>query len=315
MTKKFRKFCFTYNNPDKDGRGDGDTFLKEDLKEVYPGLEWAVCQLEIGKKGTPHLQGYYVLKNPVSLLRAKTRFRNWNVRVAHGSDQQNVEYCTKEEGRVDGPWWYPDEETCRAQASTSQGQRNDLRAMHAAIAEGKDLLGIIAEHPSSGIRYLRNLLTLDALYRRPTFRDGVSVAVFYGPSRSGKSYRASYKWRTGAEPIYRKQDNSKWWDHYRQEPTVWWDEFQHHKIDIEEFLQLTEGYPLQRQTKGAWVSLNYTRVVITSQESPVGWWQQHESYQAAQNRITLIVKFDIDQHGARSTMIEKGTQAEFDWFH
>lgn len=83
-----KRWCFTLNN-----------YTDEDISSIVPILErmcYIVCiGKEIGKQGTPHLQGYFELKSkarPLSLgLSGKIHFEK-----ARLNRTVNIEYCSKD---------------------------------------------------------------------------------------------------------------------------------------------------------------------------------------------------------------------------
>ena len=105
--KKVRAWCFTENNPTR-------TVLFPD--GLPDGIKYIVYQLERGEAGTPHLQGYIALARPqrmawIKKITSKTAegvvftvFERAHLLQAKGNAEQNKTYCTKAEGRIDGPW-------------------------------------------------------------------------------------------------------------------------------------------------------------------------------------------------------------------
>lgn len=88
-------WCFTLNNPED---GEMETLLLQCKKYVY--------QLEEGEEEkTRHFQGVIALKKKLRLAQVKElcprahfeHTRSW---------QHSTAYCTKEEGRIEGPWYY-----------------------------------------------------------------------------------------------------------------------------------------------------------------------------------------------------------------
>jgi hypothetical protein len=97
--KRSRVWMFTVNNPTEQ--------LTEGFNNPENGVKYAVWQLEKGRgnyQGTPHYQGFIRFHNAKSRL-AVSRIlpRAW-VQAAYGTDERCEAYCTKEEGRLEGPW-------------------------------------------------------------------------------------------------------------------------------------------------------------------------------------------------------------------
>jgi len=92
--KRARRWCFTLNNPVVNETVSLSQRFYEELKTKY-----FIFQEEIGKNGTPHLQGCIEFKNQISFSTLKkfdNRFhweicRNW---------EGSKKYCSKKETRV-----------------------------------------------------------------------------------------------------------------------------------------------------------------------------------------------------------------------
>ena len=89
-------WCFTLNNPEKN---------PEFIEGVH---QYLVYQLEQGENGTPHLQGTVQFKSKKALKGAKaTISERAHMEPMRASDPKaSIDYCKKEEGRLDGPWEY-----------------------------------------------------------------------------------------------------------------------------------------------------------------------------------------------------------------
>lgn len=103
-------WTFTFNN-----------FSEEALK-WFQGVDGSgvlstlVFQVEVGKKGTPHLQGFCRFKKKIRVPSAKIatsletdelkeEFASIHWERMKGTVDDNLNYCTKSKTRVDGPWF------------------------------------------------------------------------------------------------------------------------------------------------------------------------------------------------------------------
>lgn len=89
-----RHWIFTLNNPN-----ELDSAIWKNMGSSG-SMKW-VCQLEVGEEGTPHLQGYVDFGRKV---RPKSLFHDryhWE-KCKH--IKASIEYCSKAETRVAGPW-------------------------------------------------------------------------------------------------------------------------------------------------------------------------------------------------------------------
>ncbi|AXQ66246.1 MAG: putative viral replication protein [Cressdnaviricota sp.] len=114
-----KNWCFTTNNYN-------DQHILR-LRSLYTDdkVNYIVWGKEIGEQGTPHLQGYVVLKKRARLTGVRKLIADSHLSVAKGSPAQNQTYCTKEEdfeefGDLPG----------------GQGSRSDLDELVTAIKEG-----------------------------------------------------------------------------------------------------------------------------------------------------------------------------------
>lgn len=94
-----RRWCFTLNNP---AAGDHEGYLA--LAEEGGPASYIVLQLEVGESGTPHLQGHIVMRGATRFGAMRRLMPRAHLEKARGSVASNEAYCTKEEGRQDGPW-------------------------------------------------------------------------------------------------------------------------------------------------------------------------------------------------------------------
>jgi len=98
-----RAYVFVINNPGENVPSDNPM---EVLKPLEDKIKYAVWQLEKGENGTPHYQGYVQWKGRGRRRQGmKTLFPRAWIDVANGSAVQNKVYCTKEECRIEGPFY------------------------------------------------------------------------------------------------------------------------------------------------------------------------------------------------------------------
>lgn len=87
--QRTRGWCFTLNNYNNEEY--------EKLKEFgHTNTVRFVIGEEIGKNGTPHLQGYFYHKHSQSFERMKSVCANAHWERSKGSPDQNFKYCTKD---------------------------------------------------------------------------------------------------------------------------------------------------------------------------------------------------------------------------
>lgn len=141
------------------------------------------------------------------------------------------------------------------------------------------------------IRYYRSLRTISMDHSKPV---GISktIYVLFGPTATGKSYRAWQRFPSA----YSKDPRSKWWSGYRGEDVAIMDEFRG-SIDISHLLRWFDCYPVSVETKGSQVPLCVSTVVITSNLPPKAWFPELDfpTYAALERRLTVFEVLDKEQ--------------------
>lgn len=121
---RFRNWCFTINNPESRLTFDEDV------------VKCCWYQLERGEGGTEHYQGYLELKTPRALTVVKrfVGFSRAHLECRRGTRQQAIDYATKADTRVDGPWTFGD-----TLVEPTPGKRSDLKEFQVAVKEGMSI--------------------------------------------------------------------------------------------------------------------------------------------------------------------------------
>lgn len=259
-----RAWCFTTNNPTH--------------KVLFPdglpdGIKYIVYQLERGDQGTPHLQGYVQLSRPqrMSWLKKVTSktaegevfnvFDRAHFIVAKGNADQNKAYCTKAEGRLEGPWTLGD--------APKQGDRTDLKEAAEQLMRTGDIRAI---DPAVFLKYASGCLKLAALAPPPR-RDNLRVITIVGPTGIGKSYSVHDLF----PDIYvvNMGNSGLWWDGYTGQTAVMFEEFKG-QVQLQKMLQILDPYPLRLEIKGGLVPARFTTVFITSNYTPDKWYKNDD---------------------------------------
>lgn len=112
--KKAKNWCFTVNN-----YTDDDTRALSLMVKRVLACNFIIFQLEKGKNGTPHIQGYVqfglpqemksiqnfsvMLQDPDSAAMTEYKpFKRAHLIIANGTCQENINYCSKESTRIQG---------------------------------------------------------------------------------------------------------------------------------------------------------------------------------------------------------------------
>ncbi len=274
-----RRWCFTLNNPLDD--------QKEELFNVpVDKVLYAVWQLERAPTtGTEHIQGYVILKRNQKLSFIKNLISNSvHAEIARGTAEENTTYCTKEEGRIEGPWTFGEPPV------SQQGKRNEMVAVKEDLDAGKTLSEISQEHFGTFVRYYRGLTIYKSINGTP--RDFKSqVIVLIGDTGIGKSWWASNytKAATGAKTSF----HPIWWDGYEEGQDIIINDFVG-GIEFGKLLQILDNGPWMLESKGGTINFNPRRIVITSNIGVDRWynWDKIRGLQSALER-RLDYVFDV----------------------
>lgn len=246
-------WCFTLNNPTSPLSFNEET------------MQYMIWQKEEGEGGTPHYQGYIQMKAQKLLTGMKKVFGNevhWE--VARGTLEENQRYCTKVEGRIEGPWE-------KGEAS-KKGERNDL-AVIAEELRKRPLAEVFEDHPEEAIRYGKGMRYFRSVVlggERGNETRVPEILVYWGDSGAGKSMRA----RLMDPDLYNvpvHEGGVTWFDGYDGQETILFDDFCG-GMKYSQMLRFCDIYPLQVQTKGGFVNLNHKRIIITSNKPPETWY-------------------------------------------
>lgn len=253
--EKGRRWVFTINNP----------------RIPYPrglarGMRYLVYQLEKGKEGTPHLQGYCEFERDKRLSGVVSCFEgdyresqprgHWE--IARGSVEQCKRYCTKLETREDGAWEF-------GQAGRGTGARTDLsRAAACLLRTGK-----ITDVPNEVfVKYSSGFLKLSARVAGP-YRPDLCVVCISGPTGIGKSYAVRDRYPNVYVPYY--GNCGIWWDGYCEQEVVCFEEFAG-QVQLQKMLQYLDPYTTQVECKGGSVAARWRLVFILSNRRPDLWY-------------------------------------------
>jgi len=215
----------------------------------------------------PHLQGYIELTTPRRMSFLKKIIPRAHFERRRGTKKQAIEYVTKEETRVQGPWILP--EGCQLSEVFSGARESDgtsLTHVKRLLDEGCSEEQIADENFSHWVRHFRAFRAYKLLKTVP--RDhAVSTTVIVGPTGTGKSRFCIRKF----PKAYWKQ-RSNWWDGYNNHETVVLDEF-YGWLPYDTLLRLCDRYPFLVETKGSQSQMVCKNVIITSNHDPKSWYK------------------------------------------
>ena len=287
VNPQHRKWCFTINNP-----SDQDDPMDK-LVSLGDSVKYAVFQKESGENGTVHWQGYIEWRSRGRRLTGmKLLFPRAHFEPAKGSASQNREYCSKEQGRIDGPFEIGE---C---PQGPPGRRNDLEAVKRRIDDGASDIDIANEFFGQWCRYERAFKR----YRMMTQVGRnwqTKVMVLFGEPGTGKTKLAMKMALEEASALgssvfvlndAMRHQQGVWWDGYSGQEVVVIEEFEGW-ICRNQFKGLLNHCDLILQVKGGAVSFRGRSIYITSNKKPSDWWKietqdQREAWPQIQRRLS-----------------------------
>lgn len=256
---KHRCYQFTWNN-----------YTEEDIEHLkqVKGVKYCLFGREVGKEGTPHLQGMIVFENPRSWDAVRTRiFKNNHIEVAKSMAALR-QYCKKDGDIVE--WGQQPE----------QGRRVDIEDMVEQVQQGAKAKDLWKRNPTLMTQYHRSFerCRYDMLEDRT---EAPKVHWFWGGTGTGKT-RTAFE---SSESCYIK-DGTKWWDGYFQQESIIIDDFDG-QWPYRDLLRLLDRYPYSGQVKGGYVKVNSPNIYITCEHKPDHFWEDTELAQVLR-RITEV---------------------------
>lgn len=217
--------------------------------------EYLVYGKEVGKQGTPHLQGFCYFKNQ----RARSFVLQFLPRAWAEPSRDipaAIEYCKK-----DGDFWEQGKEP-------KQGRRVDVEALRDEIKAGKRVDDIAVDDPVAYHQYGRTLSKIEDIVMRKKFRTEMTEGVWYiGESGAGKSHIVFDDFSPDTHYVY-PYDNGNWCDGYTQQETVIFNEFRG-QIPYSRMLELVDKWPCSFPRRGREpMPFLSKRVLVTSKIHP-----------------------------------------------
>jgi len=123
------------------------------------------------------------------------------------------------------------------------------------------------------------------------------VWLLYGPPGTGKTHdlniMASFYSNDDPEQVYWKPPSKDWFNGYHSQRVIVIDDFGG-GIDYFTFLRLLDGEPLLVETKGSFVSVRATTILLTSM-SDIGEWYEYTASRpcyAVARRIHRFIRYE-----------------------
>jgi hypothetical protein len=291
--------------------------------QLPAGIRWFGFQRERGNNGNPdahdgyHWQMYVVFEEEqteeqVRQMLALPR-QNVFLEPAYGSHDDNVNYVTKnntavlrgqEEADMLGEPFYdegygnymrfyggrpPDAHQDAPPPSEAARGLNAPQQFQAAAqmaCAGATMREIMTAFPGMAARYYNNLQKMSMMSQEPPEYRYITVKVYWGDTRTGKSRAA---WREAKEmgiKLYKKIKGSDgqtiFWELYEDQKGILLEEFMGQRtLPLDYFLDCLDGQPFQLNTKGSSRHALFTHVWICTNIHPDDWYPNANPEQLA----------------------------------
>lgn len=264
------RWCFTWNNPPSE----------QPWTSCPSGVRLLAYQVERGAEGTKHIQGYIAFSSARTFSSVK-RFLGSDtihVEIAQSNEQKCVDYCTKEDTRVSGPYIYGE--------LAKPGQRTELQEAAAVLLRSGKLSEV---DPALLLKYPNGCKLLASRYV-PPLREPIPIITIIGPTDIGKTFQFFFgnmriEDHFPYRPVY--GNSGLWGDGYTDQPVFCFDEFKG-QLPLSKLLPMLDYYPSQIEIKGGVTPARWRCVVILSNHHPNEWYPgqtDNSQFQALLRRL------------------------------
>jgi len=283
-TTRTRSWLFTLNNYN-------DVDIKHIQTTIKRTARYIIYGKEIGKEGTPHLQGYVYFENARNRQQVSRLLPRASLRIANGSPAQNKVYCSK-----DGDVWEEGEipmEASMARAKGGEGQKARY-AKTIELAEQGKLDEIKRDEPLIYLLHGPRLESLHAPNHKPM--DGNLLHEWWvGTTGTGKS---SLLWEL--YPNHFPKKLNKWWDGYRHQEVVAIEEWApKNECTASSLKEWADRFPFTGEIKGGTLQrLRPKKIIVLSNYTPQQCFLASEDMEPILRRFTVMY-FPKDKEHAR----------------
>jgi len=280
-TTRTRSWVFTLNN-----YNDVDI---EQVQFVGKRAKYMVYGKEVGKEGTPHLQGYVYFEHPKQRKGLARVLPNAWLSPANGNAQKNRTYCTK-----DGDYWEHGEIPMEASMARAKGGAGNAARFTTAIelAEKGDIETIKRDDPQLYLIHGPRLESLYAPKHGPM--DGELLHEWWvGPTGAGKS---RLLWEL--YPNHFPKKLNKWWDGYRHQEVVAIEEWApKNECTASSLKEWADRYPFTGEIKGGTLQrLRPKKIIVLSNYTPQQCFLAREDMDPILRRFTVMYFPKEEQH-------------------
>lgn len=279
-----KRWVFTLNN-----------YTPEEKKDIENALttyaSYAVIGIETGANGTPHLQGFAImrLRERMSGMKRVLKTNRIHLEKARGTSHQAAIYCKK-----DGVFW--ETGTPPSAPGIRNSTQEQLEAAKKAVDMGATVEDLWELHFGVMCKYQRAMETYIQIKKKQEERKKPWVEIIYGQAGTGKTRYCHQMARIFYDSDVWIYPGRGWFDGYTGQKVVIFDDF-YGDMDFGVLLKVLDRYKLTVPVKGGFTTWNPERIYITSNVHWAEWYPKILQYQrnALERRFSVVheVFFDI----------------------
>jgi len=232
---------------------------------------YAIAGYEVGKCGTPHIQGYLYFKSDVSWSSMKKKITRGHIEAAKGTASHNYTYCSKDGNLL-----------LERGVKPKHGKRTDIDEVRDILKQGGNMRDVLEKATSYQSARLAELY----LKYHERGRDFVPIIRWYhGSTGSGKT-RQAVEW-LGDD--YYTPASFKWWEGYDGHANVLIDDIRGDWCKYNDMLRLLDRYKYRVECKGGSRQFLAEKIAITSPYPPQLVFHTIEDVEQLVRRIDEII--------------------------
>lgn len=240
--------------------------------------KYAVVGKETGAFGTPHLQGFAVMRLRERLAGMKRILGTprMHLEKARGTSRQAADYCKKEDNfeEIGDP-----PAGASAIAEEKQGMQMRLQAAKDDIDAGADLMNIWQDHFFVMCKFGKSIKEYLAMVEKRIPRKKPRVELLWGAPGTGKTRYVHFFANLHYDGDIWSYGGSGWFDGYHGQKVALFDDF-YGDIPLGLFLKVLDRYPVQVPVKGGFVNWTPEWIFITSNSYVFSWYDKMSDFQS-----------------------------------